>query len=393
VAAAIAHGTCAAASAAEIELRSRCECAGPLVRLGDVAVVAAGDAEEASLLADLELFPVPPVGERRFATLREIQDTLAQTGCDLGSIKFTGASRVEIAQAGRAEEQPRAAAAGSVVSWARRRVEQAVLDFLRNKIPNAPRGGRPPTDPWEVSFELTDEQILAIGTAVRDPAVRAVERGARGTAAFVLAVPSADGPIDVNVPVAVAIRPFVVAAARPLARGTILEPDDLEMQPAAHDADDAKTFAATADVLGAELTRAVAPGQRLVDTDIRRPVVVRRGETILVESRSQGVRVRMEARAGDDGSTGDTIPVESTLNRQRFYVRITGPQSAEIVAGAAGDSPPTTRGAAREEHGAGGQRAAIAGRDASAREAERSPRAGRARPSRVGSRWPGRREL
>ena len=54
----------ASASAVEIRLKDEAHCAGPLVRLGDVAEVSPPETEGASL-ADLALFPAPGIGKAR----------------------------------------------------------------------------------------------------------------------------------------------------------------------------------------------------------------------------------------------------------------------------------------------------------------------------------------
>ena len=51
-----------------------------------------------------------------------------------------------------------------------------------------------------------------------------------------------------------------------------------------------------------------------------------------VYARSAGLRVRTTARAKDDGSVGDLIAVDSLLNKQSFFARVSGIQEVEVFA-------------------------------------------------------------
>lgn len=102
--AAIASGiACTSASAVEIRLKDEAHCAGPLVRLGDVAEVSPPEAEGASL-ADLALFPTPGNGKLRELRRQELMQLLALCEVDLRAVQFTGAETVVI-RAGSAEEK------------------------------------------------------------------------------------------------------------------------------------------------------------------------------------------------------------------------------------------------------------------------------------------------
>ncbi len=75
---------------------------------------------------------------------------------------------------------------------------------------------------------------------------------------------------------------------------------------------------------------------------LKKPLLVRRGEVIRVMARAAGVQVRTTARATEDGAFGDIITVQSLENREKYSAHVTGLQEAEVYATAvpaSGTSP------------------------------------------------------
>ncbi len=126
-------------------------------------------------------------------------------------------------------------------------------------------------------------------------------------------------------------RGQVVVASTAIAKGALIAASEVRLEPAASPEIEAAGFHSLEDVLGKEALRPIPAGAVLEPELLRTPVLVRRGEVISVYVRSPAVRIRTTARAQDDGGLGDTIAVESLLNRARFTVRITGPREAEVA--------------------------------------------------------------
>ncbi len=82
----------AAASAAQIELKSTVSSPGSLVLLGDLAKITGDDAREIEQLKRLELFPAPAQGTSRVVRRGEIQELLRLNEIDLRGHHFTGAT-------------------------------------------------------------------------------------------------------------------------------------------------------------------------------------------------------------------------------------------------------------------------------------------------------------
>lgn len=86
----------AATQAGEIRLNEHAEAAGPLVRLGDVAEIAAETTADGESLADLALFPAPAGGRSRLLKRQELVELLALCDVELKGWEFSGADVVEI---------------------------------------------------------------------------------------------------------------------------------------------------------------------------------------------------------------------------------------------------------------------------------------------------------
>lgn len=90
-----------ATQAAEIRLKDSAECAGPLVRLGDIADVEGEVAAEGESLADVVLFPAPAAGKSRHVRLQELRQLLALCDVPVKDWRFSGAETVEIRAGGQ----------------------------------------------------------------------------------------------------------------------------------------------------------------------------------------------------------------------------------------------------------------------------------------------------
>lgn len=125
-------------------------------------------------------------------------------------------------------------------------------------------------------------------------------------------------------------RGHVVVAATAIAKGSLIAASDVRLEPAASAEIQTAGFHSLEEVVGKEALRAIPAGVVLEPEFLRAPVLVRRGEVINLYARTPAVRIRTTARAQDDGGLGDTITVESLLNRARFSARVIGPREAEV---------------------------------------------------------------
>jgi len=320
---------------AEIQLRTKCQAQGAVVTVGDVAEIRAADPQEARLLASLELFPAPAPGQQRILRVRELQDLLAARPIDLSELRVSGSSQVVVVGAGEpAGPDLSRPTSPSAVRRAERLVREAVLRHLREQVPG--------DDSWTVQVALSDAQARSIPADGRAVAVRGGRPPWTGTQQFELAIDSPTQPTRLEISLEVSRRLPVVVASVPLTAGAILRPGDLKLLPAAEEAGRAEGFHRLDDVVGWELVRSVTAGTVLQSSLVRAPILIRRGEVVTVYARSPGLRVRITARARQDGGLGELIAVESLVDRKVYMARVSGTQEVEVYARAvqARSAPP-----------------------------------------------------
>ena len=317
--------------AAELRLKPQCMPGGSLVRLGDVAEIVATDSHQAAALATIELFPAPAAREQRFLGVRELQDLLVLRGVNLTEHRFSGCSQVAIT--GTSQSAPVSVstptASGTapisiaISRRACRRACDAVVKYLREHVS--------PDRAWTVDAELTDAQARLLIDATRPISIAGGRDPWVGSQRFEVTVSSAQGPARFTLEAKVHVPMPVVTATRALGRGVVVREGDVELQNESS-ADASVGVHTIEEVIGRELTRAVAEGKVVTASDLRSPPVVHRGDMVTVYANSAGIRIRTTARAKDDGCQGELVAIESILDHSSYYARVSGIREVEVFA-------------------------------------------------------------
>jgi hypothetical protein len=79
-----------------------------------------------------------------------------------------------------------------------------------------------------------------------------------------------------------------------------------------------------------EARQAIQTGAVIFTDQIRSPLLVKRGEIIIVVSQSGGIRVRTTGRARQDGAAGELVQVETLETGERYEARVTGLREAAV---------------------------------------------------------------
>ncbi len=272
-------GLLQAAPAAEIEFHSLATPRGPLVRLGDIATIRGGDAQTAAQLSQLELVLAPTAGEQRYLRAREIQDLLAARGVRLSQHRFLGAREVLLTSgAGPADPEQQTQAAPTTADQWERLAAAAIERYLNAQSD----GGRM----WRAKPSLTRQQLAQIATMtgslrVERPGSTEPTPAAGGRGQFDLFLKDASGR-EFDVPVEAELMELLpqVVAVRNLSRGALIRAEDVRLEYA--ESSGGRRYnvpiSAIADVVGQETRQPISAGQALGVGDIRRPILVRRGE-------------------------------------------------------------------------------------------------------------------
>ena len=80
-----------------------------------------------------------------------------------------------------------------------------------------------------------------------------------------------------------------------------------------------------------ELQRSLSPGTPVTDALIQKPVLVKRGETLVLTATRGGVSIRQTATAMQDGRKGQQISVRNTSTDRTIRAIVTGTGEADVV--------------------------------------------------------------
>ena len=122
----------------------------------------------------------------------------------------------------------------------------------------------------------------------------------------------------------------VVVAKRLLQRGVVLQADMLEEVQASPGNADTQLLSSLKDAQQAELTRDIAAGQALRISDIRRAVMVKQGQSVMLtvgEKSEFQITVRMEAM--QDGRMGEQVKLKNPDSGKQVSGVVTGPNTAK----------------------------------------------------------------
>ncbi len=313
----------ASTRAAELRLKKQCRCDAPVVTLGDLADVFSADAQQAAALAAIELFPSPSGSRQRFVRVREIQDLLLARGVNLTEHRLSGSSRVAVSGGGNGLD----ASPGRPVSAAAvRRAEGRVRDAISRHLVQVASADTA----WSVEPRLTPGQVRLLSNLLAKISLRGGSPPWTGHQQFEIVVDSADGRESLAIEAEVTLPPEAVVVVRSLSRGLAVHASDVELRRLAPGQVATDAFHRLEDVIGREATRAIPQGTLLKTNMVRAPLLVQRGDEVIVIARSAGIRVRTTARVREDGSLGDLVAVESLADRKTYFARVTAVREVEV---------------------------------------------------------------
>ncbi len=132
------------------------------------------------------------------------------------------------------------------------------------------------------------------------------------------------------VPVTVSASELVVVAARPVAAGQVLGPDDLLLRREPVQAYGGQAaFYDPAALVGAVAMMNLPAGAIVNQSEVQAPLLVKAGQTVAVEVQSGGVDVSINAVAAQEGRLGDMILLTNPSSGKRFMALVT--QNGPVV--------------------------------------------------------------
>lgn len=117
----------------------------------------------------------------------------------------------------------------------------------------------------------------------------------------------------------------VVVPAHDIARGDTIAESDLTYATVAGGALMSGTVTNPDNVKGMEARRMLHAGETLRADDVRRPVVVSKGQTVTMIFQAPGVSLTTVGRAMSEGGVGDTVTVQNPMSFRMISAVVTAP--------------------------------------------------------------------
>ncbi|MDR0328197.1 MAG: flagellar basal body P-ring formation chaperone FlgA [Planctomycetaceae bacterium] len=340
--------------AAEIRLKNvPIQCTESLVTLSDIADVLPMGNENVEPLRHVVLFPTPNEEPGRTLGQWEVRTMLSQLGINSLHHSISGAEKVTVVgvaanvaadvglneqfvvqanyltpTAVRADAAPKTAGlTDDIAKILEKQVAQALNVYLNftHRIERT----------WDISLKLTPEQVKIFASNGQIVEITGGQMPCIGTQQFIVRMQT---NVTVTVEADVKLPTEVVIVRRALPKGHIITESDVMLQRAERiNADD--FFVDIKSVVGKETVKAVKELSPLMQSSVRLPLWVRRGDIVTVRAVNSGIVVRTEATAMQDGVEGDTITVariDLTTKRGKkeepitYLVRVCAPKTVEV---------------------------------------------------------------
>ena len=305
-------------TAAEIRFRSEpVSCTGTLVLLQDVAEVSGADADT---LRQTVLFAAPASGERRIVGKVELRNLLTQLGINGVDHKITVGESVTLlggASQGEAAKSltPHASrVTPELIETLEKQIAEALVVYLDHCAAD--------DLPWNVTVQLSQDQAYALATGGRIDDISGGVSPLTGRQRFDIRMSK---PVVVGVEALVELPLRAVVVKRSLPRGYIIGPSDVELR-SVDKVRGEDYFVDVSAVVGMETTTAVREFAVLNQSMLRKPILIRKGDIVTVRSMNNGIIVRVNGKALDDGVKGANILVERIDDDAKSTRHRRGPQ-------------------------------------------------------------------
>jgi flagella basal body P-ring formation protein FlgA len=277
-----------------------------LVRIGDLV-------ENAGAAADVPVFRSPDLGETGAVPVKRIVDALRPHA--VIGLNTAGISEVAVTRASRAipPQEVEARIIQALVAQNKLRdprnvdlvldrelrtihVDPAVTgELLAARVSFEPRSGR-----FDIGFELPR------GAVSRNASIRVT-----GTA-----IETADS----------------VTLLRSLARGEILRSSDVVLEKRPRRAVGGDSVGSLGQAVGRAARQPLRAGQMLRQSDLTKPELVQRNDTVLIVYEAPGITLTLRGKAIDGGGEGDTIGVLNLQSKRTIQAVVSGPGRVVVSA-------------------------------------------------------------
>jgi flagella basal body P-ring formation protein FlgA len=131
----------------------------------------------------------------------------------------------------------------------------------------------------------------------------------------------------------------IVVPARDIARGDVISEADLTFRTIEGDALMSGITTSITTVAGMQARRVLRAGEAFRSDDVRRPLVVSKGQMVTMQFSAPGVELTAMGRAMSEGGLGDSVTIQNPVSFRMISAIVIAPGTVRAVAGL---SPITT---------------------------------------------------
>jgi flagella basal body P-ring formation protein FlgA len=210
---------------------------------------------------------------------------------------------------------------------ARTRVGQVVSAYISDQY----RAGKRPDIEVESKVLATDGDIPYSAFEIKVD--EAIEAHIPGNALLRLTVKdtSSSAARKVTVSADAQVYGLSLVAARPVAKGDLLEKRDVAVTRVKMESGRMYLPPSPAKAAGLEAQKAFKPGEVIHPKDAIVGMAVKRGNMVVVKNEGKGWEILSKGKAQDGGGIDDLITVEDSSTKARFTARVTGPGTVAVV--------------------------------------------------------------
>jgi flagella basal body P-ring formation protein FlgA len=130
---------------------------------------------------------------------------------------------------------------------------------------------------------------------------------------------------SIYVPIDLAIYRQVVIAIKPLGPGSTIGDDDVQLAETDITQPLGEYLTQLDEAVGMSVKRSIAQGRPLVQQQLAPPLMVRRGDTVMINAATSVISVKMSGVALTDGRRGEQIRIKNQGSARVIDARVTGP--------------------------------------------------------------------
>ncbi len=138
-------------------------------------------------------------------------------------------------------------------------------------------------------------------------------------------------PWTIFIPVTVNLYRQVVTTLTPISKGTIVTQQHLQTRKVAVGSLNGTYYTEVNALVGMQAKRNIRADTAVLETFLELPVLVKRGEAVVMSAKSGSLMVKMQGTALKDGHGGEQIRVRNTQSKRIINARVTGPGQVAVA--------------------------------------------------------------